>query len=215
MIVAVVIATVAAIAAISPARPVRWAAIGYIDLFRAIPILALLIFIYFAAGPLLVRARINPLWLAGVTLGVGEGAYLGEIYRSGLRAVPGMQWDAASSLGFRWVQTVRLVILPQAVGPAIPSTLNMLISIIKDSALASLIAIAELTQHAQLLVSITFEPMKVYIVLSVVYLAMIIPLTIMTAWLERRFGRYKGSRRERSSGLSWVRSVAVRGGMGR
>lgn len=177
-----------AICAISPWRAVRATAAFYTDLFRSIPLLALLTLVFFGFGRLLSGFRISPFWLAVACLTINESAYLGEIYRGTLLSIPQSQWEAASSLGLGWPSIVRLVIVPQVLLPAVPSTLNLSIGTIKGSSLASLVAVNEVTLVATILVSQTFEPMKVYLVLSVLYLALVLPISLLARWLERRVG---------------------------
>jgi His/Glu/Gln/Arg/opine family amino acid ABC transporter permease subunit len=182
-----------AIASISPWRLVRFAAALYSDLFRSIPLLALIIFFYYGLGHVTAELGIADFWLMAAALTLIESAYLGEVYRGGLLAIPPGQWEAAASLGLGWAATVRLVVLPQALPPAVPSTLNMLIAVIKDSSLASLIAVGEVTLVATTLVSETFEPMQVYLVLALLYLALIVPIALLARWLERRLGSPLGA----------------------
>jgi His/Glu/Gln/Arg/opine family amino acid ABC transporter permease subunit len=184
----VVWSTLLAIGNISPQRPVRWLASLYCDLFRSIPLLALVIFMYYGLGGVTAGLGISDFWLMVAALTLSEAAYLAEIYRGGLLAIPQGQWEAAASLGLGWLASLRLVVLPQALPPAIPSTLNMVIAAIKDSSLASLIAVGEVTLVATTLVSETFEPMQVYFVLAVLYLALIVPIALLSHWLEARLG---------------------------
>jgi His/Glu/Gln/Arg/opine family amino acid ABC transporter permease subunit len=177
-----------AVCNISPWRFCRVLAGLYTDLLRSIPLLALLIFFYYGLGRVAAMFGISAFWLAVAGLTMSESAYLGEIYRGGLLAIAEGQWEAAASLGLGWASTVRLVVLPQALPPAVPSTLNMLIAIIKDSSLASLIAVNEVTLAATILVSQTFEPMQVYLVLALLYLALIVPMSLLARWLEARVG---------------------------
>jgi His/Glu/Gln/Arg/opine family amino acid ABC transporter permease subunit len=177
-----------AIGNISPRRPVRLLASLYCDLFRSIPLLALIIFMYYGLGGLTAGLGISDFWLMVAALTLSESAYLAEIYRGGLLAIPQGQWEAAASLGLGWWATLRLVVLPQALPPAVPSTLNMVIAAIKDSSLASLIAVGEVTLVATTLVSETFEPMQVYLVLAVLYLALIVPIALLSHRLEMRLG---------------------------
>ena len=184
----VAFSTVLSICAISPWRPLRVLTGLYTDLFRSIPLLALLIFFYYGLGRFANELGISAFWLAVAGLTINESAYLGEIYRGTLLAIPQTQWEAAASLGLGWVSIVRLVILPQVLPSGIPSTLNMLIGIIKNSSLASLIAVSEVTLAATILVSQTFEPMQVYIVLAVLYLILILPISLLARLIERRVG---------------------------
>jgi len=184
----VVLSAALALCRVSPWRPVRVFATLYADLFRSIPLLALLIFFYYGLGRVAVKFGISGFWLVVAGLTLSESAYLGEVYRGGLLAIPQTQWEAAISLGLGWPSTIWRVVLPQAVPSAIPSTVNMLISIIKNSSLASLVAVNEVTLVATIVVSNTFEPMQVYLVLALLYLAMIVPISLLSRWLETRVG---------------------------
>jgi His/Glu/Gln/Arg/opine family amino acid ABC transporter permease subunit len=189
----ILLSAVLAICGISPWRPVRGLASLYTDVLRSIPLLALLIFFYYGLGRLAVAFGVSAFWLVVAGLTLNESAYLGEIYRGGLLAIPQSQWEAAASLGLGWPTTVRRVVLPQALPPAVPGTLNLLIAIIKDSSLASLVAVGEVTLVATILVSETFEPMQVYLVLALLYLALIAPISLLARWLEARVGRGLGT----------------------
>ncbi len=184
----VALSVVLAICSVSPWRPVRLLVSLYADLFRSIPLLALLFFLYYGLGRVAVQFGVSGFWLVVAGLTLSESAYLGEIYRGGLLAIPHTQWEAAASLGLGWPSTIRYVVLPQALPPAVPSTLNMLISIIKNSSLASLVAVGEVTLVATILVSQTFEPMQVYLVLALLYLVLIAPISLVSRWLEGRVG---------------------------
>jgi polar amino acid transport system permease protein len=182
---AILLSTLLAVMSISPLRVIRVVSGVYTDIFRSIPILALLLFLYYGLGPVVGQMGISAFWLAVAGLTLIESAYLGEVYRGALQSIGGAQWHAASSLGLSWPSTLALVILPQAVPAGIPGTVNIVIGIIKDSSLASLIAVPEVTQAASLLVSFTFRPLPIYALLAGFYLAVILPLTAAAHGLER------------------------------
>lgn len=178
------LAAMLAVFNISPWKPLRVAARIWVDFFRSVPLLAVLMFVYYGLGGLASQLNIPALVLAIASLTVSESAYLSEVYRGTLRSISRSQWEAASSLGLSWVGALRFVVLPQAVLPSIPNTLNAVIYMIKDSSLASLVAVNEVTLAATLLVSRTFEPMQVYVVLAALYLAIIIPLSLLSQRIE-------------------------------
>jgi His/Glu/Gln/Arg/opine family amino acid ABC transporter permease subunit len=178
------IAAVVAVLSIAPSRLERAIASGYVQLFRSIPILALLIFLYYGLGPLASRLGISAFWIAVAALSVIEAAYLAEIFRAALQSVTAAQWDAGASLGLGWLSTLRLVVLPQAVPPALPGTTNMFITIIKDTSLASLVAVNEITLVATGLVGVTFRPIPVFALVACFYLALIIPLSLAAKRIE-------------------------------
>jgi His/Glu/Gln/Arg/opine family amino acid ABC transporter permease subunit len=187
-----VLAAVFAAASTSEWRALRWATRFVVDLLRSIPILALLIFVYYGLGKYIASWHVDPFWMAVAALTLGEAAFLSEIFRAGLEAVPRAQWDAAKSLGFRRSSALALVIAPQALLPSIPGIVNMSIFTFKDSALASVIAVPEVTQTANQLVAETFKPLQVYLLLAGFYLIVILPFTYLASLGEkavaRRFG---------------------------
>lgn len=183
----IVLAAIVAVGAIAPAWIVRVIAKGYIDLFRSVPVLVALFLVYFVLGSVLNSWGIDAFYQAALGLAVIESAYLADVYRGALEAVPRGQWEAGRSLGLGWVATLVQVIVPQTLRSALPSTANMIIYALKDSALASMITVQEVTLVATTLVSQTFRPLQIYLILAVLYLLLIIPLTKATEVLERRF----------------------------
>lgn len=179
------LALIVALGRISESRTWRFLSSVYVEFFRGVPFLALLIFLYFGLGKVLVSLHIKDFWLATAAISVGESAYLAEIYRGAVRSVGPAQWDAARTGGLTRWQTLRFVVLPQSVPIAIPPTINQLVSTVKVSALASLIAVPELTASAQNLIAENFRPMPVYLLVAVLYLILTVPLTYLARWLER------------------------------
>jgi His/Glu/Gln/Arg/opine family amino acid ABC transporter permease subunit len=190
--IAIVLSTILAILAISPNVVLRALATGYVEVFRSIPILALLIFFYYGLGPQLNTIGVSAFWLAVFGLSLIESAYLAEIYRGALQSISAAQWSAGLSLGLSWPAVLRLVILPQAMPAALPGTVNMMIAIIKDTSLASLVAVNEVTLAASELVSATFEPQPVYTLLGAFYLVLIVPFSLVGHLLERVVARALG-----------------------
>lgn len=184
LVFAVVVAGVVALMSISPWRLARGLASTYVDVFRSIPILALAISVYYGLGATLHELGITPFGTAVAVLTAIESAYLAELYRGSLEAIRGPQWDAASSLGLGWFSSVRHVILPQALPPAVPITLNMAIAIVKDSSLVSLIAVSEVTLVANQLISETFQPVQVYLLVALLYVVLILPLSQVARRIE-------------------------------
>jgi His/Glu/Gln/Arg/opine family amino acid ABC transporter permease subunit len=188
------VAAALAIAQISPITSLRLVARWDVDLFRSIPLLALFFFFFFGIGPVVGRFGVDTFWIAVLALTLSESAYLAEVFRGALQAVPATQWDASVSLGLGWASIVRLVVLPQALPPSIPAIVNVVIGIIKDSSLASLIAVSDVTLSATVLVANTFRPLEVYLVLALVYLAVILPLSYLARYSEVVVGRRLGVR---------------------
>lgn len=193
-ILSILFAGALALARISPVRTLRVLARVDVDLFRSIPLLALLIFLYFGIGPAVAKYGITAFMLSVVALTLTESAYIAEVYRGALEAVPPSQWEAARSLGLGWRRLVRYVVLPQAILPSIPATVNLLIAILKDSALASLIAVTELTLSATILTSLTFKPMEVWLMVAGIYLVLIVPLSLFARYTEQAVEQRVGLR---------------------
>lgn len=192
LVFAVVIAGVVALMSISPWWPVRGLASVYVDVFRSIPILALAISVYYGLGATLHELGITPFGTAVAVLTAIESAYLAELYRSSLESIRRSQWDAGSSLGLGWLATIRHVILPQALPPAIPITLNMAIAIVKDSSLVSLIAVSEVTLVANQLITETFQPVQIYLLVALLYVVLILPLSQVARRVEILVARRLG-----------------------
>jgi cystine transport system permease protein len=132
-----------------------------------------------------------PAALIGFTLNIG--AYGSEIIRATINAVPRGQWEAAYSIGMSWRQALTRTILPQAAKIAVPPLSNTFISLVKDTSLAAAITVPELFQAAQRIVATTYEPLVLYILAALVYLALSSVLSRLQAWLEVRYGRYGGT----------------------
>jgi len=210
LVLSVLLSATIAIMSISPWRLLRIFAGLYVDIFRSIPILALAISAYFGLGSTLARLGITSFGTAVGVLTLIEGAYLAELYRGSLESIRTPQWDAGASLGLSWTSTLRHVILPQALPPAIPITLNMTIAIIKDSSLVSLIAVNEITNVANQLIAVTFQPVEIYALVALLYLALILPLSqasrVIEGYVARRLGI--GPRTERERALRQLTSAS-------
>jgi polar amino acid transport system permease protein len=120
-----------------------------------------------------------------VALSIYAGAFLGEIWRGCLRAIPRQQWEAGASLGLSFVEQLRYIIVPQAVRVAIPPTVGFLVQLIKNTSLAAVIGFIELTREGQLTTAATYRPFTVYIVVAAIYFAICFPLTQWSRRLER------------------------------
>jgi His/Glu/Gln/Arg/opine family amino acid ABC transporter permease subunit len=192
------LAAAVAVSSISRSRSVRLLARSYVEIFRSIPILALLFFLYYGLGPLTSQLGISAFWIAVAALSVIEAAYLAEIFRAALQSVTSAQWDAGESLGLGWAATLRLVIFPQAVPSALPGATNMMITIIKDTSLASLVAVNEITLAANNLIGVNFEPIQVFALLALFYLVLVVLLSLAARRLERIVARAIGLEERRS-----------------
>lgn len=168
-------------------RPVRAAIAVYVDVFRAVPVLTQLFIIYF--GLTEIGIRLDPLPAAIVGFGINGGAYLTEVFRSGIESVHQGQMEAAQMLGMTRVAALRIIILPQALRVVLPPLGNFAIGLLKDTALASAVAAPELMFRARTLVDQTFLATQIFVTAAAIYLAMSLPLGYLTRRAERRVSR--------------------------
>lgn len=174
---------VAAIMRLSGSIAARGVARGYLELIRNTPLLVQLFFIYFVLSPVF---EISAFASAVLALSLFEGAYASEIFRAGILSIHRNQWEAAFSLGLGTWRTYRLVILPQAVRHVLPPLTSQVISLVKDSALVSTIAIYDLTMQGQAIVSETYLVFEIWFTVAAVYLAVTLSLSLIVAFLQRR-----------------------------
>lgn len=169
-------------------------ALVYIEVVRGMPALTLLFLIYFGLVP--AGIVLNSFLAAVVALGLNGAAYLAEIYRAGLQAIDSGQREAAQMLGLRRAQVMRDVILPQAVPIVLPPMGNYLVSLLKDTSIASLISAPELMLRSRDLAGTYYLPMEYYLLAGAMYLIMAWPMMHGVRRLERRFarGRLQGGR---------------------
>jgi polar amino acid transport system permease protein len=156
----------------------------YIGLFQGTPLLMQLFLAFFA--PALFGLNV-PAWIAaGGALTLWAGAYLAEIWRGCVEAIPAGQWEAASSLGLSFIEQMRCVIMPQALRIAVAPTVGFLVQVIKGTALTSIIGFIELSAAGTEITNATFEPFKVYGCVALIYFALCFPISQGSRWLERR-----------------------------
>jgi polar amino acid transport system permease protein len=168
---------------LSPSRPVRWFAAAYVNILRGVPLLVLIFFFYFGLGKIVNLDR----FVAGVlAVGICYGAYLAEIFRSGIQAIDYGQHEAAMSLGMTRWQTLRHIILPQSVRIVVPPAANEFIACLKDSSLVSIIGLRELTRAGREYSSQSFLDFQTWLVVGIIYLMLTFTLTRAVKWLEWR-----------------------------
>jgi polar amino acid transport system permease protein len=171
---------------------VEAAARVYVELIRGTPLLVqLLVGWYVVAAALQVGSDWRTV-VGVLVLALFSGAYMAEIMRGGLDAIPRAQVDSARAIGLTPWQTLRLVVLPQAVRIVLPSVAGQLVSLIKDSSLLSILSIGEFTFAARNVNSATYSTLESYLPLAAGYLALTLPLSGLSRWLERRF-RYEAA----------------------
>ncbi|TMF40808.1 MAG: amino acid ABC transporter permease [Chloroflexi bacterium] len=187
---AVVIGLVLAVMRGSGNRLLRGISWTYVWIFRAIPTLVQLLFVWNALPqlfPSLVESWFSPFLAAWLALSINEGAYMAEIVRSGLLAIDEGQQLAARALGMTPLSVFRRVVLPQVIRVIIPPTANEFITMLKITSLASAISLQELLTYTQQSISITFRFAEYYAAAAIYYLVIVSVFMAFQAWLERRF----------------------------
>jgi polar amino acid transport system permease protein len=188
------IATCVALCRLSSVRVLRSAAAIYVDLIRNIPLLVHLLFWYFAMPELLPEGPRS--WLnahdaetlcALIALTLYTSSFMTEDIRSGIRAVPRMQLEAARALGLGFLSSMRLIVLPQALRIVIPPLTSQTLNLWKNTSVATVIGTAELMYQAQRVETASFRGIETFGVVTVAYLAVSLAITALGAWLQRRY----------------------------
>ena len=185
-----VVGAVMTLARVSRVRWLRWLAIAYVEALQGTPLLMQL-FLWFFLLSLFVPVQLPALVVAAVALTLHASAFVVEIWRGSIDAIPRTQWEAAASLGMTRGQQLRFVIVPQAWRIALAPTVGLLVVIIKGTSLTALIGFVELTRAGQLVSGVTFQPMMAFGVAALVYLALCLPLSLLSRRLERRLHVYR------------------------
>jgi polar amino acid transport system permease protein len=157
---------------------------GYVQVFQGTPLLIQLFLAFFGIAAL--GVPVSPWIAASVCLTLYSSAYLAEIWRGCVDAVPKGQWEAAKSLGLSFAQQLRLIVLPQAAKIAIAPTVGFMVQVIKGTALASIIGFVEITKTGTMITNVTFKPFLVYSFVALFYFALCYPLSWWSKWLELR-----------------------------
>lgn len=168
-----------------PSRSAQTLVAAYVQLFQGTPLLMQLFLAYF--GLALIGLPTSAWFAAALALTLYTSAFLTEIWRGCVRAVPRGQWEAAQSLALSFGEQLRHVILPQAFRIAIPPTVGFLVQVIKGTALASVIGFIELTKAGTMITNATFQPFIVYSCVALLYFALCFPVSLYARRLERRF----------------------------
>ncbi len=156
----------------------------YIEIVRNTPLLVQLYLVYFILAPILGLDRFVAAVLA---LAIFEGAFAAEIFRAGIEAVPKGQWEAGQALGLSAPAVHRLVVLPQAIRLVLPPLTGLSVSLIKHSALVSVIAVADLTTEGRNLIADTFMTFELWFTVAALYLLLTTSLSLLVSWLEHRW----------------------------
>lgn len=183
---AIVIGLIAGIVRVSNLRIPRLISIAYIDFFRGVPLLVTLVWLYYGVS-LLLHIDISAFGAGVIGLGVTYGAFLAEVFRAGIEAIPKGQIEASYSLGLSRFLTMRLVILPQAVRIIFPPLANSFIGMLKDSSLVAILSVTDLMRVGMIVAADTFRAFEAYTFVAVIYYVLTLITARLVASLERRF----------------------------
>jgi His/Glu/Gln/Arg/opine family amino acid ABC transporter permease subunit len=174
-----------ALARLSKFKPLAWAAGVYVEFLRGTPLLVQIFAIYYVLPA--VGINLPDFTSAVIAFSLNGGAYMAEIFRAGIQSIDKGQMEAAQSLGMSYAMAMRLVVLPQALRRVIPPLTNEGIALLKDTSLAQVVAISELTRSGSELSSRLASPTVIWPIVALLYLVMTFPLTRLTRYLERRW----------------------------
>ena len=172
------------IARLSQSKLAQSLVVVYVQIFQGTPLLMQLFLAYF--GMALIGIETSPWLAASVALTLYSSAFLTEIWRGCVAAIPKGQWEASQSLALSFFEQLRYVILPQAFKIAIPPTVGFLVQVIKGTALASVIGFIELTKAGTMITNATFKPFLVYSCVAALYFALCFPVSYFAKQLERK-----------------------------
>lgn len=184
--IATILGVFVALARMSSNKVISTIAAGYINVLRAVPLLVFIVFLYYGVAIFFRISFLNAVQAGILAFSLQYSAWLGEIFRSGIQAVPKGQREAAMAMGMGPVRAFVTIILPQAVRVAIPPTGNMMIGMIKDSSLVYIIGVQDLFRNSQLLANRTFRYFEIYLALVLIYLALTTAVYYGMKLLERR-----------------------------
>lgn len=191
IILAVIFGLIAALMKLSKSKILRGLSTVYIEVFRSTPLLVQLFFIVFGLTGILplnewFGQKLYPIVAATITLALHEGAYISEIIRAGILGVSRGQKEAAASIGMTDYLTMRYIVLPQAFKRMIPPLVNQSAQTIKDTSLLAPIGIIDLVYRGQIVISNTFEPFTIWLLIGLIYFVLIFMVSQFAGYLERR-----------------------------
>ena len=184
MVIGLVLGGLLGLAAMSRFAPVRWLVIAYVDFIRGTPLLIQIFLVYFALP--VVGITLPEFWAGVIALSLNAAGFIAEIVRAGIGAVEKGQTEAARSIGMRHHQVLFHVLLPQSLRAVVPPATNEMISLVKGSALLSVISVYELTRSGQAIIAVHFAPFEIFLLIALYYYLTISALAWLSRWLERR-----------------------------
>ena len=187
---AFIIGLILAVMALSNIKILEFIYNVYIYIVRGIPVMIAGLFLFFGVGALL-NVKFDPLFASILTLTINASAYLAEIFRGGIKAVDKGQIEAARSMGLGYFRTMGLIVIPQAIKIMIPPIINQFITTLKDTSILSVISVRELTMNSQIIIAQNYRPFEVYSYAAVMYLIVIVLLSLLAKYIERKLNHGK------------------------
>jgi polar amino acid transport system permease protein len=185
IVISMTVGLLVALPGLSSNRALRTASRTYVELVRAVPLLVLILWVYYGL-PQLTGFTLTVFWAGVLALALSDSAFQAEIFRGGIQSISRGQYEAAYSVSLNYRDTMRYVILPQALRRILPALGNQLVYMLKMSSLVSVIGMQELTRKANELVVVEYRPLEIYTVLVLEYLVLILIVSQAVRWLERR-----------------------------
>jgi His/Glu/Gln/Arg/opine family amino acid ABC transporter permease subunit len=184
ILLSVLLGTLVALAGLAPSRLLQRASRAYIELFRSVPLLVLLLWVFYGL-PVIIGLQLGVFATGVLSLALSDSAFEAEVFRAGIQSVPKGQVEASKALGLSWIDQMRFVVMPQAIKVILPALGNQFVYVLKMSSLISVIGLQELTRRANELNVSEYRPLEIYTLLVVEYLALI----LLVSWLVRRLER--------------------------
>jgi glutamine transport system permease protein len=181
----VILGASVAMAGLSRRKSLNRLSRGYVELFRSVPLLVLLLWVFYGL-PVIIGLQLSVFATGVLSLALSDSAFEAEVFRAGIQSVPKGQIEAAKSLGLSWAQQMRLVVLPQAIKVILPALGNQFVYVLKMSSLVSVIGLQELTRRANELNVSEYRPLEIYTLLVAEYLLLILVVSYLVRRLERR-----------------------------
>ena len=172
------------LASLSRSAPARLAVRAYVDFIRGTPLLIQIFLVYFALP--VIGVNLPEFWAGVIALSLNAAGFIAEIVRAGVGSIEAGQSEAARSIGMRHWQVLYYILLPQSLRAVVPPTTNELITLVKGSALLSVISVYELTRAGQAIIAVHFAPLEIFLLISIFYYATISALAWLSRWIERR-----------------------------
>lgn len=194
LLISIVVGLLIAIPGIAKNRPLRASNYAYVEIVRSIPLLPLILWVYYGL-PEIAGIQFDYFWAGVFALALSDSAFEAEIFRAGIQSIPRGQSEAASTVGLNYFQSMRYVILPQAIRRILPALGNQFAYMVKMSALVSVIGLQELTRRANELIVTEYRALEIYTVLILEYLVIILIIGQAVRWLERKMGTDEESAR--------------------